>query len=599
MYQDTGTGATSSFSFTTSATTEYIRISLNISSLESTKLETGPYVTSFESYVKPNLFVLDENNEYVEFSDDTPVAPSVGDIPEVAVSATEPTGNNRRAFWYQKGKALCPIHFELGAYYTLNAPSETCAFTNYVVKKGVTYTITTDMSGDVAYTRRMILTQEKTPSIKYYKKELTSFYSQYFSGSHTFTPEQDGYITVMLYKAGVTGGDSNFYVPWDLVNEAEITIINNTWKFTLVEGSEAIIEDYIEPKLYMLNEYNEYVEVDGRGYKSITFRGTKTLDSQLLEKGDTIQGYKNINELTFVANSHVYGGVQDTGFNFKRDNTTVGRATSLYQCLYGDFDGMKVVLKNPTLSTGVGVSYALWYGYLVDNSIKGSQYVSSSPEFTIDRWLTEDITLPINENNTNQRVLFISFKRGDGTSDFTDEELEELKTCIEIPGVTITFDYSEGRDPSAILNTGSNMIGVDDISKIKLEAGYGLSGGADNSFNIGTASKFKATSLTNALYGNLDGKTISFVKPTLSSGKEVSYAVWYGYVISNVFKPTQCVSNENKFVSLEWIKEDITLPTDTANQNKRVMFVYFKCDDDTEELTAEDIEELKTCINIT
>ena len=328
---------------------------------------------------------------------------------QIVVSETEPTGENRKALWLQKGKNLFDKNTGIVEEKFIGSDGSIGTDTALFYQE-----IYIPVNPSTSYTINLIYGRRSFPAYRVAEYDINK-----------------NFIKRLLYQSPESGETIYTFTTSSTCYYIRLSCtISDLDYLRLEQGTTAT--EYIIPKLYMLNENNEYVEVGSRGYRSITFRGTKTLDSQLLENGDTIEGYTNIEDLTFVANTHIYGGIENTGFNFKRDNTTIGRSTSLYQCLYGNFDGKTVKLVKSTLSTGVEIAYAIWYGYVANSEIKGSQYISSEKQFTIDMWLKESVILPSNTNNTYPRALFISFKRGDGSTDFTNEELKELNSCIII-----------------------------------------------------------------------------------------------------------------------------------------------------------------------
>ena len=175
---------------------------------------------------------------------------------EVVVSLTEPTGENRKALWLQKGKNLYPVHFEVGAFYTENNGACGFDYSNYPIKKGKTYTFsTTLLKSKTGYNTRLYINEKKYPTNDATASYM-GFYYKDVVGTHTFTAEKDGYFGLQIWK-----DDMSFMFQQDVV-PGRINQINNNYQFMLEEGSTATeYEEYIEPKLYMLNENNEYVEV--------------------------------------------------------------------------------------------------------------------------------------------------------------------------------------------------------------------------------------------------------------------------------------------------------------------------------------------------
>lgn len=146
---------------------------------------------------------------------------------------------------------------------------------------------------------------------------------------------------------------------------------------------------------------------------------------------NNISGIKNPQNLVLVSGYSIKGNNDSV---CAQPHTTAGRCTSLTQVITGISDGQTVSLSRYSLTSGVSVSYALWYGYIDNNnSFNGTQYISLTSSFIAMAWLQASVILPTDANKTGDRFLMIAFRKGDGSSgDFTEAELQELPTLITI-----------------------------------------------------------------------------------------------------------------------------------------------------------------------
>lgn len=184
---------------------------------------------------------------------------SGGGDSEIIVSPTEPTGANRKAIWLQKGKNLLYTDFSQGSFYHTNVPTQATKYGDYKVKAGKNYTFSTNLSSTYEVAIRV---HKSKPPTNDPNGDAVTYNSSWIKGTGSktlsFTPNQDGYLTVEARRADQT----DFWNYWKIDNLSEVMYINNNFWFQLEEGDTATeYEPYIKPKLYMLNENNEYVEV--------------------------------------------------------------------------------------------------------------------------------------------------------------------------------------------------------------------------------------------------------------------------------------------------------------------------------------------------
>lgn len=165
------------------------------------------------------------------------------------------------------------------------------------------------------------------------------------------------------------------------------------------------------------------------------FKGTNP--DSILPTNSYFMGFNNFNDVTFTKGVNIIAGNTINTFGFKNQ---VGYATTMYSMIMrpqSSFDSKRLYVHKNVLSTGTPISFAIWCGFAPANS---GLYFSG--ELTLDprneryygkEWITnvEYIGLP-SYLLSSYRVLVVAVKCGDGSRDFTDEELEELKTCFEI-----------------------------------------------------------------------------------------------------------------------------------------------------------------------
>lgn len=304
------------FTFTTSDSTHFLRISENISSIDSIQLEPGKVVNEYTAYTEPELYVLNSEGVYEPYL-------TSSELPQV-----------------------------------LGAPSNLYIHDTYLnwstVENAALYAI---------YDNNLIIAG--TTQLSYDLKDL---------------------------------GKGEHVVSVQAINPSQ---------------------DYVDSELNSTN------------YAILEYDGTVDLaDSTVTwEDGTLIRGVSSLEEINLEIGYSTSGNI-DASWNII--NNVTGRCASITNVMYGNFDGRKVTLINKTLSTGETIYYNVWYGYAVDSVITGSQVMSSDVEFHSAKWLTEDIVLPTDTENLYPRVLFVAFKKGDGTSDFTIEEVAEVKQALLI-----------------------------------------------------------------------------------------------------------------------------------------------------------------------
>lgn len=190
-----------------------------------------------------------------------------------------------------------------------------------------------------------------------------------------------------------------------------------------------------------------------------------------------------------------------------------------------------------------------------------------------------------------------TFKKEDGT-DFTTDEIENAEGTIFVVGMQSDV-FAWNGSGSAKWVDNNNIIGVHDPKDIALVSGYSISGGAfiDAAFPSVTAKR--ATSLSQALVGNFDGKKVSLKNYTLSTGAQINFALWYGYITaSNTYDGQQVISQENAFTARQWLSTEVTLPTDLQKSERRIILLAFKIANADRDFTQAELREIPTLIQI-
>lgn len=166
----------------------------------------------------------------------------------------------------------------------------------------------------------------------------------------------------------------------------------------------------------------------------VKWNGTDTggITQKWIDK-DQIIGITNPKEYALVSGYGVTGYHESNGGKVQ---ISAKRATSLSQVIIGDFDGKTIGLSNYTLSTGAQIAYGIWYGYINpnNNSYNGTNYISDGTDnvYVFGKWNTENIILPVDSLKIGKRVILLAFKITNADREFTQAELKEIPTLIQI-----------------------------------------------------------------------------------------------------------------------------------------------------------------------
>lgn len=263
----------------------------------------------------------------------------------------------------------------------------------------------------------------------------------------------------------------------------------------------------------------------------------------------------SIRDLTFVVGKTV-GGKATAFLDVK------GRATSITQVLA--VNGGEVVKLTQGIE-GVSLSYSL------TESTSKNIVSSSIPTggCAAETWLTGSTTL---RNET--KYLIIAFKKGDGTEDFTLEELEQLKNCITINSAIET--------EQTITNfNGFDLEIVEDFSKVEYVAGVSIGGEKLNY----TSTAGRAVSQTQILKVSSSNLILSLDQTKTSVA--LQYTVYEFKAL-----PLNGENFLNKTTAGTWINSDYQLNSST----KYVMILFRNATDTNADFLKEDLALLNTCI---
>lgn len=192
-------------------------------------------------------------------------------LDETIVSATEPTGVNRKKVWFKKGKNLANIPFTQNNKKTMTATHddyyETTDYSVYLIA-GKTYTLSFESDGTAGSS-----TGTDTVQIMLLldKKYDTMFYST-DSKILTFTVATNG----------------NYYFRFD-INKNRCT--HSFWNIQLEQNPAATTyEAYVEPEIYILNNNNVYEKFEKNENKeTILFEGSVKFGNNVCVIPDNIR----------------------------------------------------------------------------------------------------------------------------------------------------------------------------------------------------------------------------------------------------------------------------------------------------------------------
>ena len=220
--------------------------------------------------------------------------------------------------------------------------------------------------------------------------------------------------------------------------------VTNSTKYYIYDGNtllgEATSETYNLSSL-TTGTHTIYVQaIDDSGTylnslkASISYEQFKTVVYDDSNNGWTdstaVKLYTSPTQMTFTKDCSLAGGIDYSGAGCPMNS--IGRACCIDGVLTGMSDGQAFSLSSYALSNGSNITYSIWYGYVNNNIISSSQYISTDNNYTSRAWLSDSVVLPTDSSKIGDRFLAIAFKKGDGTTSFTDDELAELSSLIQI-----------------------------------------------------------------------------------------------------------------------------------------------------------------------
>ena len=246
---------------------------------------------------------------------------------------------------------------------------------------------------------------------------------------------------------------------------------------------------------------------------------------------------------------------------------------------------------------------------LVDNIVR--DYITNKSTLVMDRgYLCAASTSPsyAPSMTANGAYIYASFKKMDGT-DFTEDEINNAVGTIFVIGKQMNVCSWSGVDNPGHAQKWVNkdaVIGIKDPAELALVNGYSI----DSYYNWNNklygatpiVGQKRATSLTQVVIGNLDGKTIHFTSYTLSSGATIAFAVYYLYINPSTgsFDALQYVElgDNSEFVYMAWNENDLLLPTNNSKIGVRALMLGFKITNADRDFTAAELREIPTLIKI-
>lgn len=199
---------------------------------------------------------------------------------------------------------------------------------------------------------------------------------------------------------------------WQIYNGSTLnnkkTWIEDACKFT---QDNHINFDYPQNRVFNSTPYDIYPVSAGNNDETTNepITNTTTTDS------DTVTIVDSMDDIIFTNGYSISGGETET-----ISIAVVGRAASKYYVL--KVNGGETISLNQNID-GISLSYAI--KEFKDIPLNSSTVNTNGQVFKA--WLTNTITL-----QSDTKYILIGFKRGDGTSDFTDDEINMLSKSLTI-----------------------------------------------------------------------------------------------------------------------------------------------------------------------
>ena len=199
---------------------------------------------------------------------------------------------------------------------------------------------------------------------------------------------------------------------WQIYNGSTLnnkkTWIEDACKFT---QDNNINFDYPQNRVFNSTPYDIYPVSVGNNDETTNEStiNTTTTDS------DTVTIVDSIDDIIFTKGYSMSGGTTETV-----STAAVGRAVSKYYVL--KVNGGETISLNQNID-GISLSYAI--KEFKDIPLNSSTINENGHMFL--SWLTDTTTL-----QSDTKYILIGFKRGDGTSNFTDDEINMLSQSLTI-----------------------------------------------------------------------------------------------------------------------------------------------------------------------
>lgn len=248
---------------------------------------------------------------------------------KVIVSATEPTGVNRKKVWFKKGKNITNIPFALDNKKIMTATYddyyETTDYSVYLIA-GKTYTLSFESDGTAGSSAG---TDTVQIMLLLDKKYDTMFYS---------TDSK-----ILTFTVAISG---NYYFRFD-INKNGCT--HSFWNIQLEQNTVATpYEAYVEPEIYILNNNNVYEKFEKNENKEkILFESSDGIPGDITLT-DNITNYSYL-EIYYKQNDGTYGYTKCVAHNNAHIDLTVNHITN--NGYSNSFSSRTINIYNNTIKT--------------------------------------------------------------------------------------------------------------------------------------------------------------------------------------------------------------------------------------------------------
>ena len=247
--------------------------------------------------------------------------------------------------------------------------------------------------------------------------------------------------------------------------------------------------------------------------------------------------------------------------------------------------------------------YDLNNNELVDYEIKPEQTVITQQGYPMSSDVAPTYVKSVQASGTYYACAF----RKDSGADFTTDEIENAEGTVFVVGKqsdVVSWNGVPGQGDNPKWSDINTIIGISDPAELALAGDFSIKGTKgimcacpiqDNN-TVG-----RATSLSQVLIGDYDGKTVGLQRYTLSTGRNIAFALFYAYLDnSRQFNGDQVIDtgSNNEFVFGRWNTSSLMLPTDNSITGKRVLLIGFKNNDSNTAFTQAELREIPSLITI-